>query len=127
MSKTLAADVKFFGDIPEIEVIDLMARSRIFVLNSYYEGLPHALVEARAAGLICVARDRTGSAEVITNGVDGFLISDSQPLPLTIDLALSESYKPNDYGMLAASDSRTRFNREHNFRLILTAVTEAKI
>ncbi len=127
LSRNLAADVTFFGDIPESEVIGLLARSRVFVLNSYYEGLPHALVEARAAGLISVARAGTGSAEVITNGVDGFLISDSQPLPEAIDLALSESFKPNGIGLRAASDARTRFDRELNFRTILSAVTEVKI
>jgi glycosyltransferase involved in cell wall biosynthesis len=49
MSKTLNSDVTFFGDISQEAIINLMKRSKIFVLNSYYEGLPHALVEARAA------------------------------------------------------------------------------
>jgi len=125
LSKTLAADVTFFGDIPESKIISLLASSRIFVLNSYYEGLPHALVEARAAGLISVARDGTGCAEVITDDVDGFLIKITRSLAQTIDLAHSESFKPNEIGLLAAADSRARFNQELNFSTILTAVTEA--
>jgi len=126
LSKSLEANVTFFGDINEEAVMGLLGRSRIFVLNSYYEGLPHALVEARAAGLISVARDGTGSAEVITDGVNGFLIGNGRTLPQTIDLALSESLKQNDIGSLAASDAKTRFNREINFSHILVAVTEVK-
>ena len=50
--------VNFFGDVSENKILELLSNSKIFVLNSRYEGLPHALVEARAAGLISVSQSR---------------------------------------------------------------------
>lgn len=126
LSASLDADVAFFGDVSENTIIDLLQKSRIFVLNSYYEGLPHALVEARAAGLITVARDGTGSAEVINDDVDGFLIRDGRSLSETINLALSESLTGSEIGLKAAFDSSARFDRELNFNTILVTLFGVK-
>jgi glycosyltransferase involved in cell wall biosynthesis len=122
LSASLDADVAFFGDVSENTIIELLQKSRIFVLNSYYEGLPHALVEARAAGLITVARDGTGSAEVINDDVDGFLIRDGRSLSETINLALSEPLSASEIGLKAAFDASSRFDKEVNFNTILVTL-----
>jgi glycosyltransferase involved in cell wall biosynthesis len=122
MSKTLNSDVTFFGDISQEAIINLMKRSKIFVLNSYYEGLPHALVEARAAGLLSVARANTGSAEVITDDVDGYLIRPDRSLEETLGLALAT--RPSSEFMIekAKLDSLKRFNKSVNFPHIFDSV-----
>jgi glycosyltransferase involved in cell wall biosynthesis len=38
------------------------------------EGLPVALLEGLAAGLLCVASDASGADDVLTDGVDGFIV-----------------------------------------------------
>lgn len=46
-----------------------------FLMASDFEGLPNALIEAMASGLVCVSTDcRTGPKDLITNGENGFLI-----------------------------------------------------
>ena len=124
LSQSLAADVKFFGVVPEREVVKILEKSQIFALNSTYEGLPHALVEARAAGLVSVARAGTGSAEVINDGIDGFLVRDDRNLEQTMDLALSTSKQSGHMGEKAAQDSQLRFSRENNFKAILDVLSE---
>ena len=45
----------------------------IFVLPSYYEGLPLALLEAMAHGLPSVASDVDGMGDAVEHGISGFL------------------------------------------------------
>jgi glycosyltransferase involved in cell wall biosynthesis len=111
-------DVIFFGDVNELKILELLSSSKIFVLNSHYEGLPHALVEARAAGLICVARDGTGSAEVIHDGEDGFLVGKTRNLTEAIRMAMAEFESSSPMGRLASQDARARFDHERNFEKI---------
>lgn len=46
----------------------------VFVLPSFLEGLPNAVMEAMRAGLPCVVSDRGGTPELIRDGVDGFVV-----------------------------------------------------
>lgn len=57
------------------DVAAAYARAGVFVLTSEREGLPMVLLEAKAAGLPCVSFDISfGPADLIREGVDGFLI-----------------------------------------------------
>lgn len=115
LADSLNAKVTFTGNIAPSLVNQILQKSRIFVLNSNYEGLPHALVEARLAGLISVGRAGTGSEEVINDGVDGYLVREDRPLETTLDLAFSQSGSKNDFVEKAKADSNSRFNKEINY------------
>jgi glycosyltransferase involved in cell wall biosynthesis len=120
----LGLDVNFFGDVSEGKVLELLGSSKIFVLNSHYEGLPHALVEARAAGMISIARVGTGSAEVIHDGKDGFLVGERQTLSEALVMAIHEFDSSNLMGEIAALDARERFDRQKNFEKISQVLRE---
>ena len=47
----------------------------VFVLTSYWEGLPKALLEAMVSGLPCVVTKVDGMKEIIEDGINGFLVS----------------------------------------------------
>lgn len=118
LTKTLDAKVTFMGEISTELVNQVLSKSRIFVLNSYYEGLPHVLVEARVAGLVSVGRAGTGSEEVINDDIDGYLIRPNRPLDATLDLAIASVAKSADFIQRARDDSSSRFNKKINFNEI---------
>ena len=68
--------IKFLGF--QENVARFLKMSDIFVLPSDNEGLSIALMEAMATGLIVVATKTPGSAEIIKDGVNGFLVERSK-------------------------------------------------
>ena len=56
-------------------LFERMARASMFVMTSRHEGLPMVLLEAMGLGLPVVSYDcPTGPREVITDGVDGYVV-----------------------------------------------------
>jgi glycosyltransferase involved in cell wall biosynthesis len=93
--------VRFTGlrdDIPEI-----LARTDIFVLPSYSEGLSNALMEAMSSGCACIASDVGGNAFLLQNGVSGFLFpaGDREALQSHIRRLLKDPAKAKAMGEAA--------------------------
>lgn len=46
-----------------------------FILSSDYEGMPNALAEAMATGMVCISTDcRTGPKDMIKDGKNGYIV-----------------------------------------------------
>lgn len=76
--------VRLLGSVREPE--PLLAGLDIAVQASDREGLPNALLEAGAAGLPMVATDAGGSAEIVRDGITGFLVPRNDPHAMTAAL-----------------------------------------
>ena len=61
------------------EVPAILSALDLFVLTSLWEGLPRALLEARAAGLPCVVTDTCGNPEAIQHGLHGLVVPMHRP------------------------------------------------
>ena len=66
--------VALLGRLPHHDVLRVLSRSDLFVLNSEYEGLPHSVLEAFTLGVPAVVTDICGNPEVVTHGHNGFLV-----------------------------------------------------
>ena len=73
---------ELLGPVDQKKVLSLLRRASIFVLPSYYEGLPMAVLEALAVGLPVIATPVGGVPEVVLDGYNGLLIPVGNPTAL---------------------------------------------
>lgn len=64
---------QFVGYVHHSEMPDFYRKGSVFVLPSLIEGFPLVVVEAMASGLPVIVTD-TGAADIVRDGVDGFVV-----------------------------------------------------
>ncbi len=86
--------------LPAAKNIDIeYTNASILAMTSHYEGLPLVLIESKAFGLPAIAFDcKTGPRELISDGVDGFLITDGD----------MEAYKDKLLYLMNSDDERKK-------------------
>ena len=70
----IAAQVEWTGALNHASTLDRVARAHLFVLASFAEGLPVALMEAMALGVPCISTFIAGIPELIHSGENGLLV-----------------------------------------------------
>ncbi|MDB9827290.1 glycosyltransferase, partial [Candidatus Pelagibacter sp.] len=83
--------------------------SHLFVLNSYYEGLPNILIEAINNNVPCVATDCSGTQDILMNNKGGFIVpvADSDAMINKIKYII-KNYKNSVH--------RTKISKKYIFR-----------
>ena len=71
----VAGRVRFLGYIPRQQIAAHYSTAHIFVLASYSEGMSVATLEAMASGLPLVITRTGGSAELVSEGINGLTFS----------------------------------------------------
>lgn len=75
--------VNFSGPLVEEDLKNVMQNSHLMVIPSTYEGFGIAYLEGMGFGLPAIASTAGGAAEIITHGVDGYLIPPGNSEALT--------------------------------------------
>ncbi len=73
VAREIGADVAWLGVVDNDVLPEHLNRCRFFILPSLWEGMPKALLEAMACGLVCIGNNATGINEIIDDGVTGYL------------------------------------------------------
>ncbi|HVN08152.1 MAG TPA: glycosyltransferase [Patescibacteria group bacterium] len=81
------AAVDVMPSVSRDELPGLLAQDQIFVLPSFFEGMPLTLLEAMAAGLPCVTTNTCGMRDVITDHENGMLVPPGDAAALTPAIA----------------------------------------
>lgn len=85
--------VTFTGRLSQTETLQHIARSRLFVLNSGYEGFSHQLIEAMGVGAAVVCTSAGGNAEVAQHEENALVVpyGDRSALLVAITRVLQDS------------------------------------
>jgi glycosyltransferase involved in cell wall biosynthesis len=122
-AKKYGSKVNFQGEAQQVEIVELLNSAYVFILNSSFEATSYALLEARSCGLAAIAREGTGSEEIIHHMEDGILCGPKSGMEIEIALKtlFSSQFPLIEMGSRARADVESRFNSDVNFRRILDA------
>ena len=95
-------------------VRDYLNAADIFVSSSLWEGLPTVILEAMACGLPVVATNVGGTAEIVEDGRQGFLIDPQSPEQITekVIYLLSNDKKKDKFRKEARAKIKNNFTLE---------------
>lgn len=95
--------IHFLGAQPQQIVAEEMDNANVFLLPSvtdaagFMEGIPVALMEAMARGLVCLSTYHSGIPELIENGVSGFLCNEKDSKGIACGLLKIERLSPAQF------------------------------
>ena len=106
--------IEFLGAVSMTERIGFFRQADIFVLPTYAEAMPMAIIEAMAAGLPVISTTVGGIPEMIENGVDGLLFApgDVNALADKISFLLDHQNIRTEIGEKARRKARARMDFE---------------
>lgn len=115
----VAERVIFSGHLSAAEVRHCLRQADAFVLNSTYEGLPHVVLEAMAAGVPVIATDAGGTREVVENETTGLLIPVGDDAAL--QAAIERLWRDPALGRALAAAAAERITAQFDFDGMVTA------
>lgn len=119
MLKYIASDMQlsgmvvFHGKVSHTIVREQLNKSHVYLQSSIYEGVSNAALEAMALGVPIITTDAGGMAEVVTDGLDGFLIERYNPMAIATAVRMAMS----DYGKSVELAINARKKIESDFSL----------
>jgi glycosyltransferase involved in cell wall biosynthesis len=69
----LRQQLEITGPLPHQQMVHALRRMDLYVNTSYQEGMPNGVLEAMACALPVVATDADGTADLVQDGVTGYL------------------------------------------------------
>lgn len=118
------SQVTFHGALPPTQVASLLDRSRIFVLNSSYEGMSFALLEAMARAKTVIVGSNRGNTEVVIDGTTGKVVNprDSDELEDAIRYFLSHDEEARELGQNAQAAIENDYSLEKALARTMNAI-----
>jgi colanic acid/amylovoran biosynthesis glycosyltransferase len=109
----LIEEVTIIGDISHDETITYLSKSNIYIQYSESEGFCNAVLEAQAAGSICVVSDGGALSENIIDGYTGWVVPKRNPKALAETL-LEVIHLPEENKERIRQHARSRVIKSFN-------------
>jgi glycosyltransferase involved in cell wall biosynthesis len=112
----LRGSVTLVGWVPHEKLPDCYTKSKLLVLPSYNEGLPHVMLEAMACGTPVLATPVGAIGQVIKDRETGFINYDNSPACLAGDILDALTYP---HLRRIAENARTLVESEYRYESVL--------
>lgn len=116
----LSDQVTFFGSLPHGEAMLRLARARVLVLPSLWEGLPVSVIEAMHRGIPAVCSDIPGTRELVTDGETGFLVNHVNDFAGKLGRLIADQSLYHKMSANALQTARDKFSIDSQFNSHLT-------
>ena len=120
-AEKLGVRINILGVFPNDKLPEIYNRYELFILPSYFEGNPKALLEAMSCGIPCIGTQVRGINEIIINGQNGYSCKTN---PESIRNAILYFYKNKDNMQKIGQNARDFII--HNFSLNIIVNKEYK-
>lgn len=106
--------ISFTGWVDHEKIPDHLNEGRVLLMPSESEGVPKTILEAMACGTIPVATPVGGIPDIITDGKNGFLLPDTDPI--TIAEVVSFVLDQNDLEQIS-DQARCSIEENHSYEV----------
>lgn len=108
--------------VPNAELPGLLARASAFVLPSVEDGCPQAPIEAMACGIPVIVTENVGTADILSDGVDGFVVPalDAEALAARLELL----YRRRDLARTVGEAAAATATRHGSWSAYVAAVLD---
>lgn len=100
--KEALANVHYIPSLPHRDVLQLMATQDLFIFPSLFDGFGLVITEAMSQGTPVITTDRTCGPDIITHGVDGWIVKTGDAAPIK---ALLEDFVKNPEKLAVAGQN----------------------
>ncbi|MBL7196731.1 MAG: glycosyltransferase family 4 protein [Candidatus Omnitrophica bacterium] len=103
-------NVRFMNNVPHSKLPEILNQHEIFMLPSFYEGTPKALLEAMACGLAVIGTNVKGINEIIEHRKNGILsMVDSKSIGSAIQGLMEDEFLKNALGAKSVEKIRKEY------------------
>ena len=118
--KSFAGQVKIRPSVSEAELTEAYQQADLFVFPSVAEGFGQVLLESLACGLPILSTTHTAAPDLITSGVEGFIVDPGRPDLLAERIAWAAAHRPELERMRTAARRRAEHFTWARFRGAVT-------
>lgn len=116
--KQIQCELHFVGEVEDVS--SYLARAKLYLLTSLWEGLPLSLLEAASVGTPIVATDVGGVSEIVSHGENGFIHSPAERKAIidSVNKLLSDAAKRQSMGLKSRAVFERKFQMEDMIRKV---------
>ena len=119
----LEKQISLLGKKPHEKVMQLLRHSHLLLLPSVEEGIANVVLEAMALGVPVISTDCGGMAEVIEDGVNGFLVPVRSPSAIADAIWKFSLLSPKDR-LQMVREARSTIEKQHTEESMVNGMVE---